>query len=84
MAINVDPETLVAKPEFERRWAPRTQAQIDATLERGKDLATLIDQGGPFLPNTESFLCSPHYCDHWEICPYGSTLNFTDEPQESQ
>ncbi len=81
MAINLDPDTLLAKPEFERRWAPRSQAQIDATLERGRDLAKLIDQGGPFLPNTESFLCSPHYCDYWKICPYGSTLNFVDEPK---
>ncbi len=82
MAINVDSDTLKAEPEFERRWAPRTEAQIDMTLERGRDLAKLIDQGGPFLPNTESFLCSPHYCDHWKICPYGSTLNFVDEPQQ--
>ncbi len=84
MAINLDPETLVAAPETERRWAPRTQAQIDVTLERGRDLATLIEKGGPFLPNPESFLCSPHYCDYWKICPYGSTLNFVDEPQETQ
>ncbi len=75
MAINLDPETLVADPSLERWPAPRTRAQIDATLERGRDLAKLIEQGGPFLPNPESFLCSPHYCDHWKICPYGSTLN---------
>ena len=75
MAINLDPETLLADPSLERWPAPRTQAQIDMTLERGRDLAVLIEKGGPFLPNPESFLCSPHYCDHWKICPYGSTLN---------
>ena len=83
MAINLDPETKLANPEFERRWAPRNERQIKATLDRGRDLALLIERGGPFLPSPESFLCSPHYCDYWKICPHGSTLNFTDDPQEA-
>ncbi len=83
MAINLDPETKLADPEFERRWAPRNERQIKATLDRGRDLALLIERGGPFLPSPESFLCSPHYCDYWKICPHGSTLNFVDESEEA-
>ena len=75
MAINLNPEDKMAYPSFERRLAPRTTEQIEATLEKGRMLAQLIDQGGPFLPSPDSFLCSPHYCDHWKRCPFGSTLN---------
>jgi hypothetical protein len=59
---------------FERREAHRNQQQIDATLQRAELVAQLIDQGGPYPPNTASFLCSPAYCDYWELCPYGRIL----------
>lgn len=62
---------------FERRYAPRTDRQIEATDERAREVAKLIDQGGPFPPNPDSFLCSEPYCDYWEVCPYGRTLNLT-------
>lgn len=75
MAINLDPEDKLAYPSFERRLAPRSRAQIELTLERGRQLAQLIDQGGPFLPSPDSFLCSPHYCDFWKVCPHGAVLN---------
>jgi hypothetical protein len=64
---------------FTRRHAPRTQNQIDLTLSRGADIARLIEQGGPFPPNVESFLCSEAYCDFWTVCPYGSGLSFEEE-----
>lgn len=59
---------------FERRPAHRTQDQIDATLKRAELVAQLIDQDGPYPPNTGSFLCSKAYCDWWDMCPYGKTL----------
>lgn len=52
----------------------RTDKQIEAVQQQAEDLMTIIDRGGPFLPNTSSFLCSEMYCDFWDICPYGSTL----------
>lgn len=59
-----------------KRWeAPRTQRHVQATLERGKQVAKLIEQGGPFPPNPGSFLCSEAYCDFWMICPFGASLN---------
>jgi hypothetical protein len=64
---------------FERRPAPRSDRHIEVTLERGRDLARLIEQGGPFPASPESFLCSKFYCDYWKVCPYGKTLNFIDE-----
>lgn len=60
---------------FQRLPAPRTEAQIQATLERARDLARLIDKGGPFPPSPDHYLCSPYWCDYWSVCPYGETLN---------
>lgn len=64
---------------FERRLAPRTERQVEVTLMRGREIARLIDQGGPFPPNPESFLCSEAYCNFWNVCPYGKVLNFVGE-----
>lgn len=59
-----------------KRWeAPRTERHIQATLERGKQVAKLIEQGGPYPPNPNSFLCSEAYCDFWMRCPFGAALN---------
>jgi hypothetical protein len=63
---------------FERRPAPRSDRQVELTLARAVDTFTLIDKGGPFPPNTESFLCSQAYCDYWDPCPYGKGLSFTE------
>jgi len=59
---------------FSRFWHPRSKQQISAVESQANDLIRLIEQGGPFLPNTSSFLCSEMYCDYWDRCPYGSTL----------
>lgn len=59
---------------FMRFDQPRTDKQIEAVQQTAEDLMTIIDRGGPFLPNTSSYLCSEMYCDFWDICPYGSTL----------
>lgn len=63
---------------FTRRHAPRSDKQIDLTLSRAAEITRLIDQGGPFPPNVDSFLCSEAYCDFWHRCPYGSTLSFEE------
>ena len=61
-------------PTFHRIEEPRSETQIAATKLQSEMLADLIDAGGPYLPNTESFLCSQAYCDHWDICPFGAAL----------
>tara|TARA_B100001750_G_C15517046_1_gene608145 strand:+ start:1279 stop:2178 length:900 start_codon:yes stop_codon:yes gene_type:complete len=53
----------------------RDQQQIAVTISQAEMLATLIDKDGPYLPNTESFLCSESYCDFWHMCPFGDTLH---------
>jgi len=64
---------------FWRIEEARTLLQIEATMTEASMLATLIDNGGPYMPNTESFLCSESYCDFWHLCPFGATLQ--DKPQ---
>ena len=59
---------------FNRFWQPRSKQQIKVVEMQANALIELVDKGGPFLPNTSSFLCSEMYCDFWDICPYGSTL----------
>jgi len=60
--------------EFDRRPAPRSQEQIDLTVERAIDLAKLIDQGGPYPANPSHFLCSKAWCDYWDDCAFGKGL----------
>ena len=59
---------------FHRIEEPRSAAQIESTLARANLVGDLIDAGGPFLPNPTHFLCSPHFCDHWDRCPFGKPL----------
>lgn len=59
---------------FQRFDAHRTELHIETTLARGKLLIDLIEQGGPFQPNTQSFLCNEAYCDYWNHCPFGRAL----------
>ena len=68
-------DLMAADGTFERRTATRTPGQIQATIARADLLTQLIDKGGPYLPNPSSFLCSENYCDYWNLCPYGKTLN---------
>lgn len=61
--------------QFERRDAYRTEVQIKLTQHMARDLAVLIDKGGPFLPNPSSFLCSENWCDYWDACEYGKAMH---------
>lgn len=67
-------DVLTTSGDFNRIHAHRTPAHIDATLEQAAIVADAIEKGGPFVPNTTSFLCHEAYCDWWDICPYGKTL----------
>jgi len=64
------------KPPVKPFWRiheERDKEQVEATMLTAKLVALAVDQGGPFFPNTESFLCSEAYCDHWVRCPFGRT-----------
>lgn len=63
-----------AKPHWERREATATPLEIELVLGKANDLLHLLEQGGPFLPNTSSFLCHHSYCDFWHVCTFGAEL----------
>ena len=67
-------DIMTHKMEFQRRWPDVTDAQKSAVLSKAALVCELIDSDGPFLPNTQSFLCSSKWCDHWQICPFGASL----------
>lgn len=56
----------------ERREALDATHTHDLVLAKAQGVARLIDQDGPFLPNTSSFLCDARWCDFWERCPFGA------------
>lgn len=68
-------DVLTTSGDFNRIDAHRTDAHIAATLEAASLVADVIQRGGPFVPNTTSFLCHHAYCDWWDVCPYGKTLH---------
>lgn len=59
---------------FQRIDAHRTNTHISATNTQASLVADAILKGGPFIPNTSSFLCHEAYCDWWEVCPFGRAL----------
>jgi len=60
---------------LEHRQAPVTEAQREAVLAKAGAACKLIESGGPYLPNTQSFLCSKQWCDHWDRCPFGAAVS---------
>lgn len=60
--------------DFDRRWAYPTPAHMGALLEKAGSLTRMLDKCGIHdLPaNPSSVLCSPKYCDHWQVCPFGA------------
>ena len=67
------------KGDFERREVVVTDEHIRAVEEKALQVVTLYDGmrgAGLDLPaNPGSNLCSPLYCDHWDVCPYGAALD---------
>lgn len=59
---------------FTRFDATRTPLQVYLSVEKAKMVAKLIEQGGPYIPNTASPLCSHNWCDYWAECPFGRAL----------
>lgn len=59
---------------FKRIPAPRRPLDLEIVVEKAELVTDLIDRGGPFLPNTQSFLCSEKWCDHWFRCPFGARM----------
>jgi PD-(D/E)XK nuclease superfamily len=72
-------DIMTHKGVWERRETIVTQAHIDAVREKALQVVTLYEGmrgGGLELPaNPSSNLCSPDYCDHWDVCPYGAALD---------
>ena len=64
------------KGNFERRPYEITDEHISLALGKAVDLAVLLDRVPPAnLPaNPSSNLCSPKYCDYWDLCPFGGGL----------
>lgn len=61
--------------QFERRPTTVEQCHIDGVLKKAELVTGLIEQGGPYPPNTSSFLCSNQWCDHWDRCPFGESFD---------
>jgi hypothetical protein len=72
-------DIMTHKGVWERRETIVTPAHIEAVERKALEVVTLYEgmRGtGLDLPaNPSSNLCSPDYCDHWDICPYGSALD---------
>lgn len=68
-------DVMTQDSKFEHRPAPVTDAQREAVLLKASTACALIEAGGPYLPNMQSFLCSAQWCDHWQRCPFGEAAN---------
>jgi hypothetical protein len=67
------------KGQFERRVSdpePRHEAAADQLLFDHVALYKVAKANGLDLPaNPSSNLCSPEYCDWWDVCPFGQALD---------
>lgn len=68
-------DVMTTSGDFQRFDAHRTEIEINLTMDKAAAVAEAIEKGGPFIPNTSSFLCSEAFCDYWDLCPYGQGLN---------
>jgi hypothetical protein len=72
-------DIMTYKGVFERRISAVTDAHIAAVEAKAvsvvKIYETLRAEGLDLPANPASTLCSPKYCDHWDICPHGSALD---------
>lgn len=64
--------------KFERRISdpkPKHEQAADALLRDVTNIYVIAKANGMDLPaNPQSTLCSPEYCDWFDICPHGSVL----------
>jgi hypothetical protein len=72
-------DIMTYKGKFDRREAVVSPEHIAAVDTKAVQVVTLYEgmrAGGFDLPaNPASNLCSPKYCDHWDICPHGAVLD---------
>ena len=72
-------DIMTYKGVFERRISNVTDAHIEAVEKKALAVVAIyetIRAAGHDLPvNPSSNLCSPKYCDHWDICPSGAALD---------
>jgi hypothetical protein len=72
-------DIMTHKGVWERRESIVNPEHIQAVQEKALQVVTLYEGmrgAGLDLPaNPSSTLCSPDYCDHWDICPYGQALD---------
>lgn len=72
-------DIMTHKGVWERRPSVVTDGHIEAVEAKALQVVTLYEGmrgAGLDLPaNPSSNLCSPDYCDHWDICPYGAVLD---------
>lgn len=72
-------DIMTHKGVWERRETIVTPEHIQAVKEKALQVVTLYEgmrASGLDLPaNPASTLCSPDYCDHWDVCPYGAALD---------
>lgn len=72
-------DIMTHKGVFERRETVVLPEHIEAVQAKALQVVTLYEGmrgAGLDLPaNPASNLCSPLYCDHWDVCPYGAALD---------
>jgi len=68
-------DIMTHKGKHEVRYVKPTDAQVAAVLSKAASYVSLIENDGPWLPNTDSFLCSAKWCDHWNRCEYGAAIS---------
>jgi hypothetical protein len=67
-----------SEPKFDRRVSHVTPAHVQGVLAKATEYAQilqLVDQGIQLPANPTSTLCSPKYCDFWDVCPHGAALD---------
>ena len=67
-------EIMTYAGKFDRRWVIPTRRLQQATLEKADVACRLLEDDGPWWPNTSSNLCSDKYCDHFDACAHGGQL----------
>jgi len=72
-------DIMTYKGVFERREVHMTDEHFVAVDAKAMQVVAMYEgmrAGGMDMPaNPSSMLCSPLYCDHWDICPYGAALD---------
>lgn len=66
-------EIMTYAGKFEARTVYPSVESESFVMRQATVAARVIDDKGPWAMNIDSTLCSPQYCDHFDICPGGSS-----------